>query len=110
MRIGQICLVSGDQASRFAAVVEAIDHLAVPQHVLVSDESIRRRLQRCPHVSVGQVVKSPVMAYCLMPEVDVAHVYGSRAGQAGLLLTLTRSIPFVFTPEKSVGHRPIAPR
>jgi hypothetical protein len=32
-----------------------------------------------------------------MPRVDLVHVHDPVAGQAGLLLTLTRSIPYVLT-------------
>ena len=95
MKVGQICLSSGPAASSFAELVESLDRLAIRQHVLVADPAIGRRLQCCPHVTVGPVVHSPVMAYCLMPDVDIVHVHDYRAGQAGLLLTLTRSIPFV---------------
>ncbi len=45
------------------------------------------------------------MAYCLMPDVDLAHVHESRSGQAGLLLTLTRSIPFVITTAGSNDNK-----
>ncbi len=56
------------------------------------------------------------MAYCLMPEIDLVHVHDEKSGQAGLLLTLTRSIPFVMArsdmePEgrsplkRSIAHR-----
>ena len=37
------------------------------------------------------------MAYCLMPDVDLVHIHEVKSGQAGLLLTLTRSIPYVIT-------------
>ncbi|NNC77235.1 MAG: hypothetical protein HKN77_04680, partial [Woeseiaceae bacterium] len=54
-------------------------------------------------------VKTPVMAYCLMPDVPVVHAHDSSGGQAGLLLTLTRSIPYVITRRSSrpVGKNPI---
>jgi hypothetical protein len=32
-----------------------------------------------------------------MPQLDVVHIHDMTAGQAGLLLALTRSMPFVIT-------------
>lgn len=97
MKIGQICLAtpSDSRSDRFAALVETLADLDIEQHVLVGSVSLARRLAACRSVTVGPVVKTPVMAYCLMPDVDVVHVHEVKSGQAGLLLTLTRSIPFV---------------
>jgi hypothetical protein len=102
MNIGQICLAPPDsEASRyFAALVEALDSFGVSQHVLVASLDVARRLSNCAGVTVGPVAQTPVMAYCLMPEVDVAHVHEARSGRSGLLLTLTRSIPFVLTVDQ----------
>lgn len=99
MDIGHICLATpdSDAGERFAALVEAISRRGVEQHVLVANLALARRLADCERVTVGPVVKSPVMAYCLMPNVDITHVHESKSGQAGLLLTLTRSIPFVLS-------------
>lgn len=109
MKIGHICLVSesDDAIQRFAALVEAFDRLAIEQHVLVSSVALARRLQSCPYVTVGPVVRTPVMAYCLMPAVDLVHIHDEKSGQAGLLLTLTRSTPFVMRAptEKSASSR-----
>lgn len=104
MNIGHICLAKPDSESSeyFAALVEALDDFGVSQHVLVASVALARRLARCKQVTVGPVVKTPVMAYCLMPEVDVAHVHEGKSGQAGLLLTLTRSIPFVITVDNGL--------
>lgn len=41
------------------------------------------------------------MAYCLVPEVDVAHVHDSKSGQTALLLKLTRAVPYVITSTES---------
>ena len=103
MKIGHICLAPPDSfvSEHFAALVVALDRHDIEQHVLVGDVALARRLAACPHVTVGPIVKTPVMAYCLMPEVDMAHIHESRSGQAGLLLTLTRSIPFVITTAQS---------
>ena len=118
MKIGHIYLstASDDATSRFVSLVEALDRLAVEQHALVASVSLARRLQSCPYVTVGPVVKSPVMAYCLMPDIDLVHVHDEKSGQAGLLLTLTRSIPFVMARgdsnlnrrnplQRSIAHR-----
>jgi hypothetical protein len=118
MNIGHICLATpdSDASEYFAALVEALDEYGVSQHVLVASASLARRLAKCEYVTVGPVVKTPVMAYCLMPEVDIAHVHEGKSGQSGLLLTLTRSIPFVITvdsglePDKSPIARTVLNR
>ena len=99
MKIGQICLAtpSDEISEQFASLVEALARHDIEQHVLVASVALAQRLAACDSVTVGPVVKSPVMAYCLTPTVDLAHVHEIRSGQAGLLLTLTRSIPFVIT-------------
>lgn len=50
------------------------------------------------------------MAYCLMPDVAVVHAHGRSGGQAGLLMTLTRSTPYVLTRRstKPVGRNPVS--
>lgn len=111
MKIGHIFLSTApdDAASKFALLIEALDRLAIEQHVLVADAALARRLQCCPYVTVGPVVRSPVMAYCLMPDIDLVHVHEEKGGQAGLLLTLTRSIPFVMMRRESEpdGRNPL---
>ena len=111
MRIGHIYLstASDGAASEFASLIEALDRLAVEQHVLVASAALARRLQSCPYVTVGPVVRSPVMAYCLMPEIDLVHVHDEKSAQSGLLLTLTRSVPFVMTRRESEpdGRNPL---
>jgi len=99
MKIGHICLATEpeDVIARFTSLIEALDRLAIEQHVLVASVSLARRLQSCPYVTVGPVVKTAVMAYCLMPRVDVVHIHEEKGEQAALLLRLTRSIPFVMT-------------
>lgn len=109
VKIGQICLAksSGADSERFASLIEALAQHDVEQHVLVANLPLAQRLAGCPGVTVGPVVKTPVMAYCLMPEIDLAHVHEVKSGQAGLLLTLTRSVPFVITSndeEKSIKN------
>lgn len=94
---------------RFTTLVESLDRLTIDQHVLVSSAALARRLHSCPYVTVGPVVKTPVMAYCLMPSVDVVHIHDTKSGQVGLLLTLTRSTPFVMTCDgkNRSGRNPI---
>ena len=91
----------------FARLVEDLDRLAVEQHVLVGDIAIARRLDSRPYVTVGPVVSSPVMAYCLMPAVDLVHAHDQKGGQAALLLTLTRSMPYVLSPAAGNGRDPL---
>ena len=99
VKIGHICLTQpgNDISEHFAALVEALDRHDADQHVLVASVMLAKRLAACHNVTVGPIVKTPVMAYCLMPNVELAHIHESKSGQAGLLLTLTRSIPFVIT-------------
>lgn len=105
MRIGHINLVEvvDDAAGHFVSLVEALQATGVEQHVLVRNESLATRIAAIDGVEVGPVVQAPVMAYCLLPRVHVAHVHEPAAGQAGLLLALTRSIPYVLTHRGPVG-------
>ena len=107
MKIGHICLAPpGNEISEhFAALVEALDRHYAEQHVLVASVMLAKRLAACQNVTVGPIVTTPVMAYCLMPNVELAHVHESKSGQAGLLLTLTRSIPFVITASRGSGAK-----
>ena len=109
VKIGHICLAPphSEASERFASLVEAIARHDVEQHVLVASVALARRLATCKRVSVGPIVKTPVMAYCLMPNVEVAHVHESKSGQAGLLLTLTRSIPFIITTTNGESDNPL---
>jgi hypothetical protein len=102
VKIGQIFLDLSASSSdeRFIELVAALAEQGVEQHVLVAGARLARRLADIPKVWVGPVVLTPVMAYCLMPDVDLVHVHEIRSGQAGLLLTLTRSIPFVITASR----------
>lgn len=107
MKVGHIYLqrARDEDAGRFAALVEALDRLTISQHVLAADGELLRSLQALPFVSCGPSVTSPIMACCLMPDVDIVHIHDDRASQAGLLLTLTRSIPFVMdSPQRGAGY------
>lgn len=97
MKIGQVFLDTAGHSveRRYLKIIENLDKLAIEQYAVVSSPRIARTLQAFPFVSVSPIVKSAIMAYCLMPDVNVVHVHGRKGGQAGLLLALTRSIPFV---------------
>lgn len=101
MNVGHIYLdnQSASGARQFLSIVEGLDRLALDQHVLVGDAALARALRALPYVTTGPLVGTPVMAYCLMPAVDVVHIHDARSGQAGLLLTLTRSVPYVIAAQ-----------
>lgn len=103
MRIGHINLArSFDGTSEhFVSLVEALQAARVRQYVLVRNVTLARRLSAIEGVEVGPVVRSAVTAYCLTPTVDFAHIHDAAAGQAGLLLTLTRSIPYVLSYDEA---------
>jgi hypothetical protein len=106
MKVGHINLAKtcNGAGEYFADLVEALQGLGIEQHVLVGNVALAKRLDLIDDVTVGPVVQSVVMAYCLTPHLDVVHVHDpSDGGQSGLLLTLTRSIPYVLT------HRDGAP-
>ena len=86
----------------FVKLVESLDRQGVKQHVLVANASLARRVAIYENVLVGPVVKTPVMAYCLLPDVTVAHMHDLRSCQAGLVLRLTRSIPYIITRRECV--------
>lgn len=112
MRIGHINLAvsMNGTGEHFVRLVEALERHGAEQHVLVANHALAKRVSLYDNVSVGPVVKTPVMAYCLMPESDVVHAHGRSGGQAGLLMTLTRSTPFVLTrrSSKPVGKNPVS--
>ena len=97
--IGHINLAkSFDRTSEsFVSLVEGLQEKGVTQHVLVRNAALAKKLDAMDDIAVGPVVRSAVMAYCLMPQLDIVHIHDMAAGQAGLLLALTRSIPFVLT-------------
>ena len=99
MNIGHINLAKSFNGTgeHFIALIEALDHMGIKQHIIVQNQSLANRLAVYDGVSLAPVTGSPVIAYCLMPQIDVVHTHDERSGQAGLLLTLTRSIPYVLT-------------
>lgn len=112
MRIGHINLATSMNGTgeHFVRLVEALQQQGIEQHVIVANQALAKRVSLYDDVCVGPVVKTPVMAYCLMPDVDVVHAHGRGGGQAGLLMTLTRSTPYVLTRRsaKSVSRNPVS--
>lgn len=111
MRIGHINLARSFNGAgeHFVRLIEALQREGVQQHLLVRNVELAKRLDIIEHVSAGPVVRSPVSAFALMPPVDVVHAHDAAGGQAGLLLLLTRSTPYVLNIEGQEGIRsPIA--
>lgn len=111
MRIGHINLAKSFNGAgeSFVGLIEALQAQGIEQYVLVRNTALAKRLDLIENVTVGPTVRSAVMAYCVMPRVDVAHIHHPSHGQAGLLLALTRSIPFVLTRcGQSPGANPLA--
>lgn len=106
MRIGHINLAKSFNGAgdNFVKLIEALQEFGATQYVLVRNVALAKRLDIIENVAVGPTVRSAVMAYVLMPQVDVVHAHSSTDGQAGLLLTLTRSIPFVMTNNDQPGN------
>lgn len=110
MHIGHINLAQSVNGAGdyFVKLVESLQKLGVQQYVLVANVALAKRLDPLDDVTVGPLVRSAVMAYCLMPRLDLVHVHDPAEGQSGLLLTLTRSIPFVLTHDgRSPGKNPL---
>lgn len=99
MLIGHVNLAkSPDSAGEhFVKLIEALQREGIQQHILVRNVKLAKRLDRNEHVAIGPAVRSPASALALMPSVDVVHAHDATGGQAGLLLLLTRSIPYVLT-------------
>jgi hypothetical protein len=99
VKIGHINLAKSFNGTgeHFIALVEALDRKGIRQHIIVQNQALASRLAVCEGVSLGPVIGSPVVAYCLTPPVDVVHTHDERSGQAGLLLALTRCVPYVLT-------------
>ena len=106
MLIGHINLATSMHGTGepLISLVEALDRAGMKQHVLVRDAILAKRVDIVGgNVAIGPVVHSPVTACCLMPRVDITHVHEPSAGQAGLLLTLTRSIPYILTHRGTIA-------
>lgn len=107
MQLGHINLTKSFNGAgdHFVALVEALQEAGVEQHVLVRNEALAKRISAVAGVVVGPLVRSAVTAYCLMPRRDLVHIHDAAAGQAGLLLTLTRAIPYVLSHRTSAAIR-----
>lgn len=106
MLIGHINLATllNGTGEPFISLVEALDRAGMRQHILVRNTTLAKRVDIVGgNVAIGPVVHSPVTACCLMPRVDITHVHEPSAGQAGLLLTLTRSIPYILTHRGAIA-------
>ncbi|MBT8102357.1 MAG: glycosyltransferase [Gammaproteobacteria bacterium] len=110
MHIGHINIAKSFNGAGdyFVKLIESLQELGVRQHVLVKNVALAKRLDLIDDVTVGPIVRSAVMAYALMPSLDVVHIHDPADGQSGLLLTLTRSIPFVLTHRDDLpGRNPL---
>lgn len=112
MYIGHINLEQSctSRNEHFVRLVEALQQNGMRQYAVVRSTAIAKRLDILEGVTVGPVARSSVTAACLMPHVDVVHIHNTSARPAGLILRLTRSIPFVLTDANSDKHsrNPIA--
>jgi len=101
MRVGHINLATtfNGAGEHFVKLVEDLRQHGVEQYVVVKNVALAKRLDIIDGVTVGPVVRSAVTAFCLMPNVDVAHIHDSSSASAGLLMTLTRSVPFVLSDD-----------
>lgn len=112
MLVGHINLETSMNGTgeHFIRLVEALSRQGIMQHVLVANHSLAKRINVYDGVTIGPVVRTPIMAYCLMTDVKVLHAHDNGGGQAALLMTLTRSIPYVLTRRsaKPIGKNPIA--
>ena len=105
VKIGHISLEKeyGGSGHQLLMLAKALSNHDIEQHAVVRNPVLARRLSKHAEISVGPLVNSPITAYGLMPNVDLAHVHDKKSLKSGLLLTLTRSIPYVVT------HRSLNP-
>ena len=111
MHIGHINLEKSmnEHGEHFVYLVERLSQHRVQQHVIARNLSLAKRLTVYEGVTVGPVTRTPVMAYVMMPHVDIVHAHDDLAGQAALLMALTRSIPYVITRRSllPMGRNPV---
>ena len=108
MYVGHINLaVSFNGAGEhFVNLIESLQLHSIQQYVLVRNVALAKRLDLVANVTVGPVVRSAITAYGLMPTVDVVHIHDLKSPAAGLLLTLTKGVPYVMTrhsPDEEAG-------
>ena len=94
----------------FVSLIEALQVHGMKQFVVVRNVDLAKRLEIIEDVTVGPIARSPVTAHSLIPSVDVVHIHDRSGWQAGLLLILTKSIPFVLIDRESIhlSKNPIA--
>ncbi len=99
VHIGHINLATSFNGTgeHFVSLVESLSLQGVSQHVVACNSALLRRVAVCEKVTAGPATNSTLMASCLLPLVDVVHIHEDEDAQAGLLLKLTRSIPYVLT-------------
>lgn len=99
MHIGHINLSKSFNGSgeHYIHLIESLQQRAVQQYVLVRNTALAKRLDLIAGVIVGPVVRSPILACCMMPDVDIVHIHDQSSSRAGLLLRLTRPVPYVLT-------------
>jgi glycosyltransferase involved in cell wall biosynthesis len=105
VKIGHINLDKkyGGSGHQLLMLAKALSKHDIEQHAVVRNPVLARRLSKTAGILVGPLVKSPVMAYGLMPHVDLVHIHDRKSLRSGLLLTLTRAIPYIVT------HRSLTP-
>ena len=106
MHIGHINLSESFNGAgeNFVKLIESLQQQTMQQYLLVRNIALAKRLDLIEDVTVGPVVRSPVVAVCLMPQVDVVHIHDGSSCSAGILLALTRSVPFVLTRCESMAR------
>lgn len=99
MKIAHISLAKeyGGSGHQLLMLAHALSNHDIEQHAVVRNPVLARRLSRQAGIAVGPLVHSPITAYGLTPNVDLAHIHDKRALRSALLLTLTRNIPYVVT-------------
>lgn len=111
MHIGHInlSLRFNGVGENFVTLVESLQRHAIQQYILVRNIELAKQLELVEGVTVGPVVRSPLTAYCLMPHVDVVHIHDQSSRTAGILLALTRSVPYVLTQyeTRAAGDSPL---
>jgi len=109
VQIGHINLAKSFNGTgeHFVTLVEGLQRDGVSQYILVRNTMLAKRLDVVDGVVVGPIVRSPVTAYCLMPNLDLVHVHEMAGAQAGLLLMLTRSIPYVLSYGGAISKNPL---
>lgn len=99
VQIGHITLARSFNGTgeHFVSLVEGLASQGVEQHVVASNNALLQRVAVCDGVTVSPATGSMLLAFCLLPKVDVAHIHDAENAEAGLLLALTRAIPYVLT-------------